>query len=136
MLGSIYCSVISFLAWRVSHSLHRKLHAGRWAYMHCTGGTECLSRTPGSHSVCAVRTPLGVDQKIFSIRKELMLSGLFTLNVAARCATEAFSTTCAYKGLEGWPLSGCCGSVVEHWRLKPGVQGSTPGDCRFFLTFL
>ena len=21
------------------------------------GGTECLSRTPGSHSVCAVRTP-------------------------------------------------------------------------------
>ena len=32
-------------------------------YMYCTGGTECLSRTPGSHSVCAVRTPLGVDRK-------------------------------------------------------------------------
>ena len=32
-------------------------------YMYCTGGTECLSRTPGSHSVCAVRTLLGVNQK-------------------------------------------------------------------------
>ena len=32
-------------------------------YMYCTGGTECLSHTPGSHSVCAVRTPLGVDRK-------------------------------------------------------------------------
>ena len=25
---------------------------------------ECLSQTPSSHSVCAIRTPLGVDQKI------------------------------------------------------------------------
>ena len=49
-------------------------------YMYCTGGTECLSRTPGSHSVCAVRTPLGVDRKILSIRKEPMLSGFLTLN--------------------------------------------------------
>ena len=31
--------------------------------------TECLSCTSGSHSVCAVRTPLGVDRKILSIRK-------------------------------------------------------------------
>ena len=31
---------------------------------------------------------------------------------------------------EGWWLSGCCGSVAEHWWLKPeGVLGSTPGDC-------
>ena len=49
-------------------------------YMFCTGGTECHSRTPDSHSVCAVRTPLGVDRKILSIRKEYMLSGFFTLN--------------------------------------------------------
>ena len=43
-------------------------------YIYCTGGTECLSRTPGSHSVCAVRTLLGVDRKILSVRKEPMLS--------------------------------------------------------------
>ena len=49
-------------------------------YMYCTGGTECLSRTPGSHSVCAIRTPLEVDRKILSIRKESMLSGFLTLN--------------------------------------------------------
>ena len=30
-------------------------------YTCCTGGTECLSCTPGSHSVCAVRTLLEVD---------------------------------------------------------------------------
>ena len=53
--------------------------------MYCTGGTECPSHTPGSHSVCAVRTPLGVDRKFFSVRKEPMLSGFFlTLNKTER----------------------------------------------------
>ena len=33
-------------------------------YMYCTGGTECLSYTPGSHSVCGVRQPLEVNRKI------------------------------------------------------------------------
>ena len=49
-------------------------------YMYCKGGTECLSRTPGNHSLCAIRTLLGVDRKILSIRKEPMLSGFLTLN--------------------------------------------------------
>ena len=41
--------------------------------------------------------------------------------MAARCATEAFSTTCAVhiEDSEGWWLSGCRGSVAEHWWLKP-----------------
>ena len=47
-------------------------------YMYCSGGTECLSHTPGSHSVCAVRTPLGVNWKILSVRKKLMLSAFFS----------------------------------------------------------
>ena len=44
--------------------------------------------------------------------------------VAARCATEAFSTTCAVhiEDCEGWWLSACRGSVAEHWRLKPEVS--------------
>ena len=33
----------------------------------------------GSHSVCAVRTPLGIDRKILSIRREPMLSGFFSV---------------------------------------------------------
>ena len=43
---------------------------------------------------------------------------------AAGCATEAFSTTCAVhiEDCEGWWLSGCRGSVAEHWRLKPEVS--------------
>ena len=52
-------------------------------YMYCTGGTECLSHTstPGSHSVCAIRTLLGVDRKILSIRKKKnMLSGFLIVN--------------------------------------------------------
>ena len=42
----------------------------------------------------------------------------------ARCVTEAFSTTCAVyiEDCEGWWLSGCRGSVAEHWRLKPEVS--------------
>ena len=35
---------------------------------------KCLSLTPGSHSVCAVRTPLWVDRKILSIKREPILS--------------------------------------------------------------
>ena len=35
-----------------------------------TSGTECFSHAPGSHYVCAVRTPLGVDQKHYSIRSK------------------------------------------------------------------
>ena len=42
---------------------------------------------------------------------------------AARCATEAFSTTCAVhihvENCEGWWLSG---SVAEHWQFKPEVS--------------
>ena len=40
------------------------------------------------------------------------------------CATEAFSTTCAVhvEDCEGWWLSDCCGSVAEHWQLKPEVS--------------
>ena len=41
--------------------------------------------------------------------------------VAPRCVTEAFSATCAVhiKDCKGWWSSGYCGSVAEHWRLKP-----------------
>ena len=35
-------------------------------YMYCTGGTECFSRTPSSHSAGAIRTLLGVDRKFLS----------------------------------------------------------------------
>ena len=45
-----------------------------------------------------------------------------------------FSLTCAVliEDCEGWWLSGCHSSVVEHWLHKPGVLGSTPNDCRSF----
>ena len=44
---------------------------------------EYISRTPGSHSVCAIRTRLGVNRKILSIRKEPMLSGVLILTLAS-----------------------------------------------------
>ena len=64
---------------------HRATTAGKpptliILYMCCTGGTECLSRTPGRHSVCAIRTLLGVDRKILPIRKEPVQSGFLTPN--------------------------------------------------------
>ena len=55
--------------------------------MYCTGGTEYLSHTPGSHSVCAVRILLGVNPKILSIKKEPILSGLLDLNAWNSCLT-------------------------------------------------
>ena len=46
-------------------------------------------------------------------------------------------TTCAVhiEDCEGWWLSGCHSSVADHWRLKPGVLGSTPEATGLF-TFL
>ena len=53
-------------------------------YMYCAGGTECLSRTPGSHSVCAIRTPVR-GQPYNSLHQEKpMLSGFLTLNAQSR----------------------------------------------------
>ena len=59
--------------------------------------------------------------------------------VAARCATEAFSTTSAVhiEDCEDWWSFGCCGSVAEHWRLKPEEVSwvRLPATASFF-TFL
>ena len=57
-------------------------------HKYCTGGTECLSHTSSSHSVCAIWTPLGVDQKIFSIRREPMLSGFAHSKCLEHLASE------------------------------------------------
>ena len=43
-------------------------------------GYEANWMPQSTHSVCTVRILLGVDQKIFSIRKEPMQSGFLTLN--------------------------------------------------------
>ena len=53
-----------------------------------TGGTGCLSHTPGSHSVCAVKTSLGIKQKIPSISRDPMLSEDF-LRVSSCLAVVA-----------------------------------------------
>ena len=56
---------------------------------------------------------------------------------AARwCATVVFSTTCAVhmKDCDGWWLSGCLSSVVEHLWLQPGALGSISSDCQLFTS--
>ena len=40
-------------------------------YMYSIGGTECLSHSSISQSVCANRTPVEFNQKIYSIRREV-----------------------------------------------------------------
>ena len=47
----------------------------------CTAqvGLKYLSCTPGSHSVCAIRTSLGADWKILFIMRRPMLSGFLNL---------------------------------------------------------
>ena len=48
------------------------------------------------------------------------------------------STTCAVhiEDYEGWWYSGCCGSVAEHWRLKPKVSWVRLPATAGFFTFL
>ena len=84
-------------------------------FARCTAGsTKC--RTPGSYSVCAVRTLLGINRKILSIRKEPMLSGF------------SHSKCSVYLGIAGLPtvvarLSWLSGRVLE--AQARGVLGST-----------
>ena len=89
-------------------------------YMHCTGGTECLSRTRGSHSVGLWGRP-----EILSNRKELMLSGFLTLNA---------------KTPNGVLRGGGCPAVVAQWQSTGGSSQRCPGfDSRrlpAFFTFL
>ena len=60
--------LVSSLAGLHACYLHTDWHSYTCSiHTHCRGGTEYLSCTPGSHSVCAVRTLLGVDQKMLSI---------------------------------------------------------------------
>ena len=58
--------------------------------------------------------------------------------MAARCVTKAFSTTCAVhiEDCEGWWLSGYCGSVAKHWRLKTEVSWVQLPVTAGFFTFL
>ena len=60
-----------------------------------------LSHASSSHSVCAIRTLLGIDCKILSIRKEPMLSGFLGLNRLRKPLSTG-----------GWWLSGCHSPVV------------------------
>ena len=93
-------------------------------YMYCTGGTQCLSHTPGSHSVCAIKTPLGVDQKI-GVRKTTQ-HGFYP--DGENFPVNPYSTTCAIHIMQdcgGWWWSGCCGSVAEHWQLKVWLLATT-----------
>ena len=41
--------------------------------MYCTGGTECLSHTPGSYSVCAIRTLLDMERYQIQNNKHQLL---------------------------------------------------------------
>ena len=130
--------------------------------MYCTGGTECLSRTPGrlnhqpsQSSICTAQVVLnasvthpGGSGRLPGCVTEASQSSICTAQVVLNasvthpggsgrlpgCVTEAFSTTCAVhiEDCEGWWLSGCRSSVAEHWRHKPGVLGSTHGGCRPF----
>ena len=81
---------------------------------------QCLSRTPGSHSVCAVRTPLGIDQKIVSIRKEPM-SGFLTPS------SQHSGTTCAVH------VHNCEGQwfVRLLWLSGRALAEHSPSNCRF-----
>ena len=49
-----------------------------------------LSHTAGSHSACAVWTPLGIDWKILSIRKESMLGVFLTPNACLMMEMKRF----------------------------------------------
>ena len=54
-----------------------------------------------------------------------------------RYVTKTINIICAVhlKNCEGWWLSTCHGSMVEHWQLKPGALGSHPSNCGLFVCF-
>ena len=98
LFGSIYCQLIGArdYIWIL--------------YMYCTGGTECLSCTPGSHSVCACR-----------IEREKPLSmGSFLMERIFR-STPNGVLTAHTEWLPGVQ------SVVAQWQSTGGSSQRSPG---------
>ena len=75
-------------------------------------GTECLSRTPGHHQN-SIRGQLANPL----CQERTCAEWFLTLN-AQSILPQAKNTWVHIENCEGWWLSGCHGSVAEHWLLK------------------
>ena len=75
-------------------------------YVYCTGGTDCLSRTPGNHRQNTVRG----WRKILSIKREPMLNSFLTLNAQSILPHTGNTFRCYKAEIK---------ESAEHWRLKP-----------------
>ena len=53
-------------------------------YIYCTGSTEGLSRTPGSHSVCAIRTPSGKNPCWVVLSLQILRASCLMLEINER----------------------------------------------------
>ena len=58
-------------------------------------------------------------------KEDSIIFFLFNVRMLSKRAVHIEIEDC-----EGWWLSGGRSSVAEHWHLKPGVLGLTPGGCR------
>ena len=79
---------------------------------------------------------LGLGMRLQSKRMLIFLSE-FWWHSCQVCDRSIQYHLCSiyWEDCEGWWLSCCCSSVVEHWQLKPEILSSFSGDCQLF-TFL
>ena len=88
-------------------------------YIYCTGGTDCLSCTLGTH--LAVPSELRQDRDNFPVNPP---SRVLTAHAEWLSGVQLRHSVCAVhiEVCEGWWLSGCRGSMAKHWRLKPELS--------------
>ena len=75
--------------------------------------------------MCAwCKVTLLLSAKSHAVRSGEHMRPCYSEDTDSYTALLNFKTTCAVhiEDCEGWCLSGCRGSVAEHWRLKPEVS--------------
>ena len=115
-------------------------------YMYCTGGTECLSRTPGNHSVCAVtelRAAL-VTLATFQFIALSLCSYVNSLNVLSRIlftvnwvgsvqVTRCLRITPGIHTYCSFTQNGCLKSQLSNFKVVLNSTATTWPSARDFL---
>ena len=93
--------------------------------------------TSGLSCQCSATEPRQPDNHQPSQSSMYTAQMVLNASVVHLAATQYVpSELCAVyiEDCEGWWLSGCCGSVAEHWRLKPEVSWvRLPATAGFFI---
>ena len=98
-------------------------------YMYCTGGTECLSHTPGSHLVCAAG--LNFHLPLFLPHSIYFQHASFYRRTFPELKYTILITGCKKLSI-WWVCNRCC----RHWALCTICRWGTSHQCSYAMNII